>query len=220
MEKIKLIVFIILLTVVIIPQKLKAPINNIIETKKNTENYITFKQEHELFLFELNEFNRFLDDIAKRESGGNWKIYNKFGYIGLYQFGRAALIDVGYNEITFNKFISNPYIFPITKQNLVMVKYLHKNKTQHLNHIIDMVTNKDIVLRGVKVTRSGVLAGAHIGGVRGVRNLMLYDIDKADAFGTRISDYVIEFSGYDFSVDVMTHVIDSLETELRKELII
>ena len=38
----------------------------------------------------------FLNDLGARESGGNYKAFNKFGYAGKYQMGEAALIDCGY----------------------------------------------------------------------------------------------------------------------------
>jgi hypothetical protein len=38
----------------------------------------------------------FLNDLGARESGGNYKAFNKFGYAGKYQMGEMALIDCGY----------------------------------------------------------------------------------------------------------------------------
>ena len=38
----------------------------------------------------------FLDALAKMESGGNYKAFNKYGYAGKYQMGEMAMIDVGY----------------------------------------------------------------------------------------------------------------------------
>ena len=38
----------------------------------------------------------FLNDLAARESGGNYRAFNKFGYAGKYQMGEMALVDCGY----------------------------------------------------------------------------------------------------------------------------
>ena len=39
---------------------------------------------------------KFLDALAKMESGGNYKAFNKYGYAGKYQMGEMAMIDAGY----------------------------------------------------------------------------------------------------------------------------
>ena len=37
-----------------------------------------------------------LEELAKRESNGNYSAVNPFGYLGKYQMGEGALTDVGY----------------------------------------------------------------------------------------------------------------------------
>ena len=44
----------------------------------------------------MKTLQQFLNDLGARESGGNYKAFNKFGYAGKYQMGEAALIDAGY----------------------------------------------------------------------------------------------------------------------------
>ena len=39
---------------------------------------------------------RFLDELAKMESGGNYRAFNKYGYAGKYQMGEMAMIDAGF----------------------------------------------------------------------------------------------------------------------------
>ena len=41
-------------------------------------------------------FQQFLNDLGARESGGNYKAFNKYGYVGKYQMGEAALVDAGF----------------------------------------------------------------------------------------------------------------------------
>ena len=38
----------------------------------------------------------FLTDLGARESGGNYRAFNRYGYVGKYQMGEMALIDCGY----------------------------------------------------------------------------------------------------------------------------
>jgi hypothetical protein len=41
-------------------------------------------------------YRDFLDALGERESGGDYGVVNSYGYLGKYQFGELALIDVGY----------------------------------------------------------------------------------------------------------------------------
>ncbi|WP_440163252.1 hypothetical protein [Actinobacillus pleuropneumoniae] len=43
----------------------------------------------------LNQTKMLLQALAKRESGGDYTAENSYGYLGAYQFGAAALVDVG-----------------------------------------------------------------------------------------------------------------------------
>jgi len=70
----------------------------------------------------------FLKDLAFKESSGNWKVINRFGYIGLYQFGRSALKDAGYKHIHKRDFKKDPNIFPVADQNKAMINLLKKNQ--------------------------------------------------------------------------------------------
>ena len=41
----------------------------------------------------------FLNALFASEGGGNLSIINKFGYVGKYQFGEDALMDLGYDDM-------------------------------------------------------------------------------------------------------------------------
>jgi len=53
-------------------------------------------------------------------------------------------------------------------------------------------------INGIKITRSGLLAGMHLGGLGSVKVFLLTNgkSDRHDINGTRISDYIKEFSTY------------------------
>ncbi|UOB17292.1 lytic transglycosylase domain-containing protein [Abyssalbus ytuae] len=136
-------------------------------------------------------FNGFREAIAFKESRGDYSIINRFGYMGKYQFGAATLKMVGvYNT---NTFISNPEL-----QEEVFIANLKRNKWI-LRKDIKRFVGKSI--RGVKVTESGILAAAHLGGAGNVKKYLRsygsYNFE--DAYGTSIRYYMKKFGGYDVS---------------------
>ena len=53
---------------------------------------------------------KFLEDLGMRESSGNYKAVNQFGYLGKYQFGRRTLNALGYEEVSNREFLANASI--------------------------------------------------------------------------------------------------------------
>ncbi len=41
-------------------------------------------------------YEAFLEALSGSESGGKYDIVNRYGYLGKYQFGEMALMDLGY----------------------------------------------------------------------------------------------------------------------------
>tara|TARA_R110000787_G_scaffold36169_2_gene92629 strand:- start:521 stop:1396 length:876 start_codon:yes stop_codon:yes gene_type:complete len=139
----------------------------------------------------------FLKELAFRESSGNWKSVNDYGYIGLYQFGPIALKDVGITNITSSDFKNNPSIFPIQKQNEAMVRLLKNNK-HYTRRVYEKIGE---TYNGIKVTESGLLAASHLVGAKSVRKYIKSEgkLNSTDANGVSVSDYMKKFSGYDMS---------------------
>jgi len=54
-------------------------------------------------------------------------------------------------------------------------------------------------IRGVTVTKSGMIAAAHLGGAKSVRLFLTSGgkLDKEDTLGTAVSNYMKKFSFYD-----------------------
>ena len=155
------------------------------------------RQHHE------QELERFLSHLSIRESNGDWTIYNRWGYIGLYQFGAAAKRDVGYGHIRYWDFVNNPYVFPPEDQHEAVMRFIKLNiermrpytdKYYLLYYGIDEVT-----VGGIKITLSGMIAGAHLAGPGNMKRFIRSDgkINPRDALGTRLSDYVELFANYD-----------------------
>ena len=135
------------------------------------------------------ELEKFLHHMARRESDNTPNVVNKFGMMGKYQFSPSTVKVLGFN-ITKKKFLSDTEL-----QDSVMVAYLRANNKE-LNSIIVKYENK--VVKGVKITRSGVLAAAHLAGSNNVK-LFFGSSDaygRTDANGTSIREYLHTFSNY------------------------
>ena len=153
------------------------------------------------------ELEKFLTHLSLRESSGDWTLYNPWGYIGLFQIGSAARIDVGYGHITFQDFTNNPGIFPPQNQRDAVKRLIKLNidrmrpYTDHYHLLLFEV----IEVGGIKITPSGLIAGAHLAGPFNMKRFIETDgkHDPRDAYGTFLSDYVKEFSGYEIQIELI-----------------
>ena len=155
----------------------------------------------------------FLDALAKKESGGNYLAFNKYGYAGKYQMGEAALIDSGYyrkngkyNNDWTGTFLGKDNVYSITD-------FLNSPKAQENAQIafkkrqwlylkaVGATQYQGRIINGFKITASGLLAGAHLKGAGGVIEYLKSNGIKnsKDAFGTSIESYIKNFAGYDVS---------------------
>ncbi len=158
--------------------------------------------------------NDFYNDLGAKESGGNYSSVNKYGYVGKYQMGEAAMIDAGYYKKPSGKY-NNDWSGQFTgKDGIYSVQDFLKNKQAQENAQkafkqaqwnqlkaigADKYIGKEI--NGVKITQSGLLAAAHLKGPGAVKEYLQSDgknIPK-DAFGTSVESYMKKFEGYDVS---------------------
>ncbi len=145
------------------------------------------KLEIELVEIKLKGHTEFLDAIGHRESGNRYYIVNKFGYMGKYQFGKSTLKGLGF-KITQDEFLNSPYIQEKAMQELL----LHNRKK--LDKWICKYQGKE--LHGILITESGVLAAAHLAGAGNVRKFFRKGYEFEDGFGTKMTSYMTQFSGY------------------------
>jgi hypothetical protein len=134
-------------------------------------------------------FIGFKNALAYKESQGKYHKINTLGYIGKYQFGAETLREIG----IFNsqQFLQNPHL-----QEQAFLALLAKNKWD-LQDEIDTFSGKTIA--GVRVTESGILAAAHLGGVRSVKRF-LYSKGKRkcrDRYGASVRTYMRDFGGFE-----------------------
>ncbi len=143
------------------------------------------------------EFNDFINHLGFKESRNNWTIINSINCFGEWQIAHSTLIHLGYGYITPNEFRDNPFIFPRKLQIEVLKTLISINELSlkpYENYI-------GTTINGILITKSGLLAGMHLGGLSGIKYFLMSNgnIDKTDENGTKISDYIKEFSIYDLS---------------------
>ena len=136
-------------------------------------------------------FTGFKEAIAFRESQGQFKLINSLGYMGKYQFGISALRAIGINNSV--NFLNNPKL-----QEEAFLVLLSKNKWELREEI--QRYDGDIV-NGIRITESGILAAAHLGGAGSVKKFFKSNGRRfiKDNFGTSLKSYMKKFGGYDTS---------------------
>lgn len=132
----------------------------------------------------------FMNKLAKIESDNNPKVVNRFGMMGKYQFSPRTLRLMGFTE-SKEEFLNNEPL-----QDSALVMYMKENR-----HILRNIIRKydGTYHRGVYVTKSGILASAHLAGHGGV--MAFFDPEKhnyatADANGTTVELYMTKFANY------------------------
>ncbi|MBP4138292.1 MULTISPECIES: peptidoglycan-binding protein LysM [Flavobacterium] len=138
-----------------------------------------------------NHFIGFKEAVAFKESQGKYRKVNTLGYMGKYQFGSKTLRAIGVHDS--KDFLKDPAL-----QEKAFVALLSKNKWI-LRNEIEKYDGK--IINGVKITESGILAAAHLGGAGSVKNFFKNRGNRRfrDAYGTSLISYLKAFGGYDLS---------------------
>jgi hypothetical protein len=131
----------------------------------------------------------FMELISSIESNGNHTIVNQYGMMGRYQFSPSTVRVLGF-KYTSEEFLSNRYI-----QDTVMLTYMEANERE-LAPLINRLEGRKI--KGVKITRASVLAGAHFAGSRNMRNFLINPSDSgiSDGNGTTLVKYMSYFQDF------------------------
>ena len=150
--------------------EIKDNVNKLRESEECDVKKITLKQ-----LLKMN---------SKLESNHKWDVANKFGYLGRYQIGKSALLDLGYDTLWVEKVHNSIYVdydttiiddeikvkkfyyfdlnlFPKAKQEEAIKKFLIKNEKVYLKKHIKKYVGKKI--GGVRITKAGILSASFIG---------------------------------------------------------
>lgn len=161
-------------------------INNQIFPSVEVIDYVTINTP-----FSGKSFTGYKEALAFKESQGKYKLVNSLGYMGKYQFGASSLKSIGIQDTC--AFLDNPKL-----QEKAFVLLLSVNKAA-LKKQIEQFDGK--IINGIKITESGILAAAHLGGTGSVKKFFNSNGRqiKRDAFGTSIISYLKKFGGYDTS---------------------
>jgi len=141
---------------------------------------------------EINETEMFLNAIGMRESSNRYDVVNGWGYMGKYQFGKRTLKNLGY-DISKKEFLNSPHI-----QEMAMLDLLLHNKKILQSYIDDY---SGIVVDGTEITESGILASAHLAGPGNVKRYFKKGKQFKDGNGTKLTSYLINFSGYKLNLE-------------------
>ena len=165
---------------------------------------------------------------TKDQPGDRYKVVNSLGFLGQYQVGEALLIDLGYytprnctwythgasknewkgrwqirNIRGANDFLNSPRIQDQVIRDAFALNWHYVNSSLgningYLGHEPQF---KDYQgrLRKVRITTSGILAGAHLVGVQNTANFLKSGQLSKDERGTPIYDYMSEFNGYNIT---------------------
>ena len=151
---------------------------------QNYIDYVTFK-----IPFTGKYFIGFKEAVAHKESQGKYGKINTLGYMGKYQFGLETLKSIGINDSI--GFMNSPKL-----QEKAFVALLSKNKYE-LREYINYFDGK--VVDGVKITESGILAAAHLGGSGSVKRFLNSNGERKckDDYGTSVKTYLKDFGGFE-----------------------
>ncbi len=173
----------------------------------------------------------FYRDLAMSESSNNPKAINK-GYIGLYQMGEAALVDVEYYNEKYRKMgqqegsqYNNDWTSSWSGKNGINSRdnFLNNSLVQNIAvreyhqkiwfYLRNYHFYEDKEVGGILLTKSAMLAGGHLVGAPAVRKFIDSEgqVDKSDGNLVRCSTYMKKFSGYevDYGIDELMKALNN-----------
>ena len=151
----------------------------------------------------------FLEALGERESSGSYTVVNTYGYLGKYQFGELALIDLGYytaDDTAKNDwqaghwtgkdgvdskadFLASPEAQEHAIRAFMKLQWQYLGDTQRF---------AGQTIGGLKLTESSLLAASHLLGPGAVTEFLEGGAVSSpkDGYGTTITEYLTLFSGY------------------------
>ena len=138
------------------------------------------------------QFRLFIEHLGLIESSNQWQAINPIGMMGKYQFSTATLELLGYHGITPERFRSDPTVFPEQMQERALRDLIAHN----LHYLSKFTQYIGQVVNGVRITRAGLIAASHLGGVGGVQRFLTSNHNATDMNGSSVQKYLKEFSQY------------------------
>lgn len=145
------------------------------------------------------EVKSFLYKMARIECpDGDISVVNRYGYMGKYQFGSAALRTCGL-RLTPHQFRHNPALFPERLQDKIFLIYCINNRNE-MESYIDKYAGRRI--KNIAITETNIVAASHGGTGRVIAFLRTNGRhDSRDGNGTPISYYFKKFENSNVNFD-------------------
>lgn len=160
------------------------------------------------------EYSDYLAALSAKESSNNPSSVNQYGFLGRYQMGESALIDAGYYQKDMTP-DSNDWQGVWTGKNGIDSKadFLanaggqtqaisdYNSKQWRTIQTLGLDNYLGQTVGGILMTESGLLAGAHLVGVGGLKKYLQSNgmVVPSDANNTAITQYISAFSGYNMA---------------------
>ena len=154
--------------------------SNLIRIMPASKLQIDFKGYHKTLPF-------FLDELGRQESNNTYDTISIYGFLGKYQFSKKTLESLGISANIYT-FLESPIL-----QEDAMLRLLEANRLT-LHKVIHRYDGT--LVRGTRISESGILAAAHLVGPSGVSNFFKYGTESRDRNGMSLIRYMKKFSGY------------------------
>lgn len=176
-------------------------------------------------------YQDFLSALRMRESSGNYTLVNTLGFLGAYQFGEGALVDLGFVRDDGN-YHNNDFSGGWTGKLGIdsRAEFLASKSAQDAAadlwfplvwRYLEAVGADEYlgrVVGGIRITASGLLAGAHLLGAGRVIDWLESGgtLPLKDAYGTPISEYIGVFSGYEMPFETGDVTLNDISDHLAE----
>lgn len=160
------------------------------------------------------EYSDYLASLSAKESSNNPNSVNQYGFLGRYQMGESALIDAGYYQKDLTP-DTNDWQGVWTGKNGIYSKadFLanaagqtqaisdYNSKQWRTIQTLGLDNYLGQTVAGILMTESGLLAGAHLVGVGGLKKYLQSNgtVVPSDANNTAITQYIAAFNGYNMA---------------------
>ncbi|MCB1367408.1 MAG: hypothetical protein KDK00_06585 [Rhodobacteraceae bacterium] len=157
-------------------------------------------------------FDDFLAALRLRESSGDYTAVNTLGYLGAYQFGEAALVDLGVVNLDANPYDNqfnggftgtyglssrSDFLGNSAAQDAIALAWFDMLWARIRYFDIEYYTGQ--TLDQVTLSQTGMLAASHLLGTGRLIDFIETGgkATFADAYGTGLTDYLTLFANYE-----------------------
>lgn len=154
----------------------------------------------------------FLFALQMMESGGNYQVVNSLNFLGAYQFGEAALVDLGFVRYDGDAYDNNygggwtgkygirsaaDFLRSRTGQDRAAFEWIELLWSYAQEQRIDRYAWSEV--GGIQLTPAGMIAAMHLLGPGALSKYIASDgqADLRDPYGMPIRQYIVKLSNYD-----------------------